>query len=163
MTSQLMTTALITLLLSSGCSLIGGGAGHERASGYDLSTPEGWKRKGREESDKAFTLPSGNIATMTSSCNENSTAPLEVLTRHLLMGSRDVKIAKREKVQWGSNQGLFTDVTAKLEGAPFHLNLFVTAKEGCVFDFSLVSPGKISESESKAFQDWITSFKYGRD
>ncbi len=162
MTSKTITSTFAALLLC-GCSLIGGGAGLEHADGYELVAPEGWKRKGREESDRAYKLASGNIATLTSSCNENPSAPLDVLTRHLLMGTRNTTIKKREKVQWGPNEGLFTDVTAKLEGAPFHLNLFVIAKAGCVFDFSLVSPGEISQADSQAFQEWVASFKYGRN
>src|SRR5437763_533123 len=73
--------------LFAGCALVGGGTDLERASGYSVSPPDPWKNRSRGDSDRAYLLPSGNIVTLVSSCNRNPDAPLDVLTRHLLMGT----------------------------------------------------------------------------
>ncbi len=152
----------VLLLVGVGaCALVGGGAELERASGYTYTAPTGWTSGGRGESDRAFRLPSGTAVTVVSSCNRSPDAPLDVLTRHLLMGTRDVTVQSRSKAKFGQNEGLYSKVIAKLEGQPFHLELFVLAKQKCVFDFSLISPKEISAADSKAFGLFIESFQYG--
>lgn len=153
----------LTVVLSTGCALIGGGTEIEHASGYSVTPPDGWSRQSRGDSDYAYRLPSGNVVTLVSSCNRNPDAPLDVLTRHLLMGTRDVAVKKREKMTLGSNEGLHSQVLAKLQGHPFHLEVFVLTKNRCVFDFALMSPEQITESDSAGFKEFVTSFKYGKD
>lgn len=154
---------VVMCLAVSACALIGGGADLERASGYSVTAPDTWSRRGRAESDRAYQLPSGNIATLISSCNRNPGAPLDILTRHLLMGTRDVSVKTREKKTLGPNEGLYSKVQTHLEGKTFHLEIFVLAKDKCIFDFTLVSPKEISGSESQEFQEYISSFRYGKD
>ncbi len=153
----------ITGLVCAGCSIVGGAPDLERASGYHVDPPESWSRKGRAESDRAYTLPSGNVVTLVSSCHRSPDAPLDVLTQHLLMGTRGTTVKKREKTTFGKNAGLHSLVVTKLEGKTFHLELFVLAKNECVFDFSLLSPKEIPASDSKAFQQFVGSFQYGKD
>ena len=64
----------------------------------------------------------------------------------------------------GGRQGrsAFPEVTTTLEGKPFQLNLFVLPSHGCIFDFSLVSPGSIGESETADFLSFVKSFRYGK-
>lgn len=150
-------------LACAGCSIVGGAPDLERASGYRVEPPESWSRKGRAESDRAYSLPSGNVVTLVSSCHRSPDAPLDVLTRHLLMGTRGTTVKKREKATFGKNAGLHSTIVTKLEGKPFHLELFVLAKNECVFDFTLMSPREIPESDSQAFQQFVGSFQYGKD
>lgn len=144
------------------CSIVGSATDLERASGYRVQAPESWSRTRGGESDRAFQTPTGNVVSLVSSCNNNPDAPLDVLTRHLLIGTRGVKVVSREKAKFGNNEGLLSKVIAQLEGKPFHLELFVLAKEKCVFDFSLISPNEIAESDSKEFGTFIESFNYGK-
>jgi hypothetical protein len=152
------------LALSLGaCAIVGGGTDLEHASGYTVTSPTDWKSQGRGESDRAYKLPSGNVVSLVSSCNRSPDAPLDILTRHLLMGTRDVTTASREKKKFGANEGLYSQVVARLQGKLFHLDLFVLAKQKCVFDFSLISPAVIAESDSAEFKKFIESFHYGKD
>ncbi len=157
------TAFLILGLLCASCSIVGGAPDLERASGYQVEPPAAWSRKGKGESDRAYRLPSGNVVTLVSSCRRNPDAPLDVLTRHLLMGTRGSIVKKREKVTYGGNEGLHSIVVTKLDGKTFHLELFVLTKNECVFDFSMVSPNEISEADSKAFQQFVASFQYGKN
>ncbi len=150
------------LCLLGSCALVGGSTDIERAGDYALTAPSGWVQTNRGEGDRAYVLPSGNRVSLVSSCNRDPEAPLEILTRHLLMGTRNVTTVKREKRTIGASEGLYSKVTARLEGKPFHLELFVTAQNRCVFDFSLVSPGPIPESDSTNFDSFIRSFSFAK-
>lgn len=147
----------------SGCALLGGGDNDSspKAKGYRISIPSGWHEEDRNESDRAFRLPSGNVATINSSCTRNSDAPLEVLTRHLLFGSRNVEIVERERLKVDGADALLSKVKAKVDGVPFQLHLVVLPRGGCVFDFSLMSPKTISDAEGRDFLTFVQSFNHG--
>lgn len=151
-----------SLCLLTSCALLGGSTDIERASNYTIAAPSDWARTNQGEGDKAYILPSGNRVSLVSSCNRDPEAPLELLTRHLLMGTRNVTTVMREKRSIGSSEGLYSKVTARLEGKPFHLELFVTAQNRCVFDFSLVSPEAIPKSDSESFETFIRSFSFAK-
>jgi hypothetical protein len=155
-------TYFACLILLGGCALIGGSTDIEHASAYVISAPSDWTLTNRGESDKAYVLPSGNRVSLVSSCNRDPEAPLEILTRHLLMGTRNVGTISRQKRKIGGNDGLYSKVTARLEGKPFHLEIFVTAQNRCVFDFSLVSPGSIPEADTASFESFIRSFSFAK-
>lgn len=118
---------LICIALPS-CALVGGEKEIQHAKNYEVSKPESWTETAHAESDKAYRLSSGNIVTLVSSCNRNSEAPLDILTKHLLMGTRNVTVVHREKRKLGQNDGLYTRLQARLEGRRIHLEIFVFVK-----------------------------------
>jgi len=162
-----VTTSMIyfsVLFLLTSCALFSSNDPvSPKARGYDLTVPSGWRETDREESDRAYRLPSGNFATVNSSCTRNADAPLEVLTKHLLFGSRNVKYVEREKIRIAGSDGLFSRVKATVDGVPFHLDVVVLPKEGCVFDFSLMSPKPIPGKDSQEFLSFVKSFTYGKN
>ncbi|MBY0369669.1 hypothetical protein K2X33_03220 [bacterium] len=143
------------------CAFVGGDVKLERATGYRVTMPQQWSQTGSGEGDSAYRLPSGNVVTLTSSCNRDQKAPLDILTRHLLFGTRSVSVKERKSATFGTNTGLLSRVSAQLEKKPFDLELFVLSKGNCVFDFSLLSPKQISEKDSDSFHTFIGSFQYG--
>jgi hypothetical protein len=145
------------------CALIGGGTEIEHTNDFSISEPKDWKRRSSGDSDRAYLLPSGAIANLTSSCHRNPDAPLEVLTRHLLMGTRDVTVKAREKKKLGTNEGLYSKLTARLEGKLFYLEVFVLTKHQCVFDFSLMSTRELSPADTASFHQFIEGFRHGKD
>lgn len=163
-TSKMLSHAFL-LSLVSGCALLGLGGGSDKlkhAEGYRINAPPDWKSIDKGDSDHAYRLPSGDIATLTSSCNRDPNSSLELLTRHLLIGERNTIIARRERIPVDGKDGLFSDVASTLDGKSFHLNLFVLSSHGCIFDFSLVSPQAISETETHGFLNFVRSFHYGK-
>ena len=126
---------LIFLPIISACALFGGGEESlHRAKNYRITPPKDWHSKEtHSESDQAFQLPSGNVATITSSCKRRTDLPLEILTKHLLLGARNVIVEKKERYLVSGSEGLRTSVKAKLEGVPFNLELFVLPKNSFVF------------------------------
>ena len=162
-----LSLRILSLLFvySTGCGLLGGGEPSiPRAKGYQVSAPAGWKLKETGvESDTTYTLPSGNVATVTSSCNRPYEASPEVLTRQLLIGTRNISFDKRERMTVNGVEGLFSSVKASADGRPLYMQILVLSKKACVFDFTLVSPKQISENESQEFLGFVRRFKYGND
>lgn len=133
----------------------------KRAAGYKLQPPADWKSKANDETDYAYELPSGLLALVTSNCVHGD-APTDVLTRHLLIGSRDVQILEQRKVQVDGVQSLFSKLKASLDGVAFNLEVFVVSKGGCVFDFSLLGRKAIQPKDSQSFARFVQTFHFDR-
>lgn len=153
--------ALLVLAVSAGCALFGGSEKIVRAKGYSVQSPAGWRELDRAESDRAYRLKSGALATFVGSCNRNSDAPLEVLTRQLLIGMRSVRMQTQTRTSVSGGEGLVSRLKAIEDGVPFNLEVAVVKKLGCVFDFTLVSPKEIPVGEYAEFEGFLRSFRYG--
>jgi len=152
------------VLTMTGCALFGSGDTEPpTAKGYTIRTPQHWIPQPKNQSDYAFKLPTGPVLTVTSTCAQNADAPLEVLTRHLLIGSRNITILRRAPKTIDGVGGLFSEVRATYDKEPFFLNVFVLPKLGCVFDFTLISPKPIPVEETQEFLNFLESFHYGEN
>lgn len=149
------------LLGMSHCGLLGGGSNVKRAEGYRVKAPAQWEKTDRADSDVAYRLQSANVVTVSSTCERHDGAPLDVLTRNLLIGTRDIKFRKKERIKVDGVEGLHSSATAQLDGNPFWFEIFVVTKNRCIFDFTLVSPKKISSKDLGEFITFIKSFRYG--
>lgn len=148
-----------TLLLTH-CSLVGS-SGLKHAKNISYTVPTGWMETESEgESDKAFKLSSGSTVTLTSSCQSQRQATLESLTKDLLLGARKIRFIKQENFNIANSPALFSHVNATVEGQAFQLLFVVTRKNGCIFDFSLLSPKSIPQKEIAEFIDFAKSFNY---
>lgn len=149
-----------------GCVLFGGGTPDDRVSSikrsknYQIHGDPNWTPIDRADSDSAFRLRSDNIVTLTSSCDRDASQPLEVLTKHLLIGARKIQIVKRESILIDNTTGLYSHIRAHFENRPFELHIFVISKANCVFDFSLMGPGRVADSEVLEFMSFARSFRY---
>jgi hypothetical protein len=158
--------ALLAALLCAtvgGCSLVGGSEGLKHSENYRVTPPKGWNRTSKKDSDYAFTTAAGSIVTVVSSCDHRSQAPLEVLSNHLLIGSRNRKIHKRGAETIGAVSGSWTQAQVEVENVTIDLAFFVTKAETCVFDFSLMKRNAIPGEDVSAFRDFIATFSYGKD
>jgi hypothetical protein len=157
------------LLVISGCALMGGSGNENRVSSlkrsknYDVTLPTGWEKTERADSDSAYQLRSGAIATVTSSCERDAREPLDILMRHLLIGARKINMVRKERLQVDGVEALYSHVRAQLEGRPFDLHLVVLTRAGCVFDFSLVNPKPLSAEEIDQFLGFVKGFRYVAD
>lgn len=162
-----LRTALVCLfaiVCVVGCALFGGGGegNWARSEHYVVSAPASWKKREPVDSDKAYQLPSGSIATVTSSCNRHPGATLPLLTKHLLFGTRNVDMQKQESFPVDGAEGLLSKLTATMDGAKFFMNIVVARKEECVFDFSLMSPKPLQAGDESDFLGFVRSYRSGR-
>ena len=153
-------------LIVARCALLGGGGPDDRVStirharNYQVTAPAGWSAIDRADSDSAYKTRSGDITTVTSSCDRDATQSLELLTKHLLIGARKIQNLESEKITVDGTEGLYSHVKAQLEGRPFELHFFVTTRKNCVFDFTLMSPKSASDIEVTEFKAFLRSFRY---
>ena len=163
---SVIRAALVCLMafgLMPACALFGGGGegSWARAEKYSVTAPPSWRIRNKESSDRAYQLPSGNVATLTSSCNRNPDTPLPILTKHLLFGTRNVVYERKEPITVDGAQGLLSKVRTTMDGSKFHMELVVVVKNGCVFDFTLVSPKDLPDGDESDFLTFVRSFRYG--
>jgi hypothetical protein len=72
-----------------------------------------------------------------SHCAGVADSPLEGLTSDLLMGMTDREVLSQQKLATSKREALETVATAKLDGVPRKLMLFVLKKDSCVYDLVL--------------------------
>lgn len=159
----LFCLGVVSTIGMQGCAIFGSTEIQaQKADGYGIAAPKQWVPKDKGDGDYAYRLPSGSIVSLNSSCNRHLDVGLDVLTRQLLIGSRNVHYFRTDKMQIDKDDGLLTKVDASYEGVPFHLLLFVLRGQKCIFDFSLVSPKVVSSEEEQDFINFIKSFRYGK-
>ena len=72
------------------------------------------------------------------------------------MGMTDREIVKQDAVQWSKREALESTATAKLDGVPRKLQLFVLKKDGCVYDIVL-------DSDPAQFDVALAAYRKVRD
>lgn len=150
---------LLLLLVHSQCTLFGG-SGLRRAKGYTVSFPRNWSVQERSESDFAHRTGDGNLVTLTTSCERDAKTPLELLTKHLLIGTRDITVLRRERIPVEEREGLLSSVKATLNGVAVFMELFVVADKDCIFDFTLLGKAAFPEKELNEFLNLVKSLKF---
>jgi hypothetical protein len=121
--------------------------------------PEGWRKLQVNDNDVAFQSEhSPHVVAVNATCKEYEDVQLPVLTRHLLMGFTDTDIHEQTAEPLDGREALRTHVTARLDGVPTELLLVVLKKDGCIYDFSYLSPVGQLEEERPAFETLVHNF-----
>jgi len=84
--------------------------------------------------------------------------PLLALTEHLLAGTTDRKIASEETLPFDAREALHTRLQAKLDGVTMSYDLFVTKKDGCIYDFVYVLEPSAGEAGTAPFERFVSTF-----
>ncbi len=121
--------------------------------------PQGWKQLKLAENDLAFVADGApqSIA-VNSTCENYDDAPLEVLTQHLLMGFTERARIEQASGMMDGRESLRSHYTAKLDGVPMELLLVVLKKDGCVYDFTYLSPPSRFEERKDVFEQLLSNF-----
>ncbi|HVG57755.1 MAG TPA: hypothetical protein VNA24_04325 [Hyalangium sp.] len=121
--------------------------------------PRHWHRVFVEGNDLAFSeANTGRAISINSTCEGHDDPPLEVLTRHLLMGFTEREERSQQLIALDGREAMRSRHTAKLDGVPVELELVVLKKDGCVFDFTYVAPPGQAEVRMPDFNALITGF-----
>jgi len=94
-----------------------------------------------------------------SNCGSRFDIPLKALRNHLMIGFTEREIIDEELVPMDGREALRTRFTAKLDGVPRDMILQILKKDGCVYDFGMITP--IGSSFDEALPDFdrmITGF-----
>lgn len=101
----------------------------------------GWRRVDFEDNDLAWiSKDSAHVIAVNATCTGHEDPPLEVLTKHLVIGFTDREWLDQKAFTLDGRDALRSKVSAKLDGVPTALELVVLKKNGCVHDFTYISP-----------------------
>ncbi len=151
---------LCLLLLAAACS----GARARPDEGYRVGAmPAPWRQLKVEDNDLAYFIDAtGHTLALNATCEAHEDPPLEVLTRHLLMGFTEQQLRAQERLPVDGREALRSRYGAKLDGVPVELELLVLKKDGCVYDFSYIAPPALFERHAADFERLVASFHTGR-
>jgi hypothetical protein len=75
--------------------------------------------------------------------------PLEALRRHLFLQFTEREVDEERLLSFDGREALYTTLRAKLDGVPKRFAALVLKKDGCVYDFVLVSdPGSFARARA---------------
>lgn len=123
--------------------------------------PSSWRRVDVTDGSLAFKDTTTDAAVLLNArCTPGeSNAPLVALTNHLLMGSTDREVHSQEVEPFDGREALHSRVTAKWDGVPMALDIFVLKKDGCVYDFVYTTRPAAIEGGAPAFESFVRSFR----
>ena len=103
------------------------------------------------------------IVQVNSRCDPGLDIPLVSLTQHLLIGFTERDITSQHLVPLDGRESLRTHLRAKLDGVDRTLVFYVLKKDGCVYDFALITGQKSPDSSSIAiFDAFVRAFHVRR-
>ncbi len=155
----LLILPLLLLPTLTGC----GGARARPDGGYRVQgVPAPWRQLEVEDNDLAYFIDAtGHTMALNATCEGHDDPPLDVLTRHLLMGFTERALREQARVQVQGREALRSRYGAKLDGVPVELELLVLKKDGCVYDFSYIAPPALFAQHLPDFEALVAGFRTG--
>jgi hypothetical protein len=83
--------------------------------------------------------------------------PLEALTHHLFLHFTSRRLVRQERVTLDERAALRSELQAELDGVPMHFVVYVMKKDGCVYDFMLMTANDKS-ADRDAFERFVRGF-----
>lgn len=94
----------------------------------------------------------GAVIHVDSDCDPSLDIPLTALRSHLMIGFTEREMVEELLVAMDGREALRTSFTAKLDGVPRQILLQILKKDGCVYDFGLITP--LGETFDEALPDF---------
>ena len=126
---------------------------------YVGGIPPGWRFKNFKDNDIAYVSDdSPHIISMNASPEGYEDAPLDVLSRHLVMGFTERKLLRQEQRMLDEREALVSHYFVKMDGVPVELMLVVMKKDKSVYDFWYISPPGRFEEKLGTFEEILKRF-----
>jgi hypothetical protein len=117
-----------------------------------------WHRFDLSGADLAFRDDTGGSIVTNALCEGIKDVSLDVLTHQALMGLEQTKEIERQELTLDGRSALRTHLSASLDGVPVELELVVTKKDGCTYDFMLVAGSQAFAPLVPAFWQLVQGF-----
>jgi hypothetical protein len=85
--------------------------------------------------------------------------PLVALTNHLFMTFTERETIEQKVEPLDGRDALHTLMRAKLDGVPKTFDVYVLKKDGCVYDFALVSAPGTFDANRTLFERFVAGFR----
>lgn len=127
--------------------------------------PREWRRVDAPEQAVAFRDDAGDASVLVGvRCNvAGDDVPLLALTNHLVMGTTEREVAQQDLAPFDGREALHTVMHAKLDGVVMAYDLWVTKKDGCVYDFAYVASPEHFDAARPAFERFVAGFHTSRE
>jgi hypothetical protein len=120
--------------------------------------PAPWRRMAFADNDLAWGAPEGHVLALNATCTGHEDPPLDVLTRHLLMGFDARQPLGAQTLSLDGRAALRSRYEASLDGVPVELQVVVLKKNGCVHDLTYVAPAGQAGVHQAQFEALVTGF-----
>jgi hypothetical protein len=84
--------------------------------------------------------------------------PLSALTHHLLLGFTERRIQSQAVLPFDGREALRSELSAKLDGVPRHLVVYVLKKDSCVYDLWWIGSEESAPASLENFQGFVQGF-----
>jgi hypothetical protein len=142
------------------CAGLSGGVYRDGATRFRVGdVPASWQSLALEGNDVTWlSRDSAHSVAVNATCVDHEDSNLAVLTRHLLMGFSQQQVVTQATVTLDGREGLRSHVLARLDGVAVELVLVVLKKNGCVYDFTYLSPPGRAAERSVVFEQLLATF-----
>jgi hypothetical protein len=122
--------------------------------------PPTWSRLSERGATLAFRDEQGGASVLLNArCkNADDDVPLAALTRQLFMTFTEREAALQNTVPLDGREAMHTVLKARLDGVPKIFDVYVLKKDGCVYDFALISAPDTFDANRSAFERFVTGF-----
>jgi len=155
-------SAYVGLLLLGACSggLRDGQFARDNVRYRVAAPPEaGWRRVSFAGNDLAWTAKgSGHLIALNAVCQDHGDPSLEVLTTHLLFGFDERTLTARKHETIDGRAALRSLYEVSIDGVPAEVEVVVLKKNGCVHDFTYVSPRGARATAQSTFDALVAGF-----
>ena len=130
---------------------------------YSFGMPgDGWRPLDQKGTQVAwFNAELDAVIVLDSQCEEHGDSALEQFTDHLRIDFRTWEVKSQEVVKIAGRDGLHTVVVASIDGGvQTQLELYVTKKNGCLFDLEYIAPPGNFVAGQAAFARVVAGFKF---
>jgi len=118
-----------------------------------------WRRIEFAENDLAWAANgSGHLIAMNATCKDHGDPTLEVLTSHLLLGFDERTLTSRTPETIDGRAALRSFYDVSIDGVPAEVEVVVLKKNGCVHDFTYVSPRGARATAQATFDALVSGF-----
>ncbi len=98
-----------------------------------------WRRLAVEHGDLAFQRPRDGVISVNATCEDYDDVPTSVLVNQLLFGTTERVFAVDEEVTLDGRGARHAVLDLELDGVPVRAEIYVLARNGCLFDLAYVS------------------------
>jgi hypothetical protein len=176
-----LRSASIALIACAACAACSSRSSHGRFDGNVYRNgavafalpdpPSGWRRIDVSTASLAFRDDEHEASVLLNArcLTADDRTPLLALTNHLLMGATEREFVRQTKEPFDGREAMHTRLTAKWDGVPMLVDMFVLSKDGCVYDFVYLeraraapTPGEPPERETNgaaAFEQFVHGFR----
>jgi hypothetical protein len=124
------------------------------------AVPPAWRRIDTSQGLLAFRDDEQSATVLVNGrCGKDADdVPLSALTQHLFLMFTDRNIEEEENVPFDGREARRTVLSAKLDGVPKRFEAVVLKKDGCVYDFVLISEPASFAQARPGFDQFVSGF-----